>query len=183
MSTEITSKSDLKTFHWDDGLSEQDYLLVTYRIDSLLDGEMTALGIAKEQSTVALHIQGIPFPADMESYMARIRGIRHLGPGEVSVPPYFLNTTVYTAQVMREKPQRFEIEIAYPLSIFVPRINLIWNTIFGEVPRLGFITGFQMTDVVLPDALVKEFPGPFFGVAGIRDRLQVDDRPIFCRSM
>ncbi|HIE54523.1 MAG TPA: hypothetical protein EYP90_04975, partial [Chromatiaceae bacterium] len=28
-----------------------------------------------------------------------------------------------------------------------------------------------------------EFPGPSFGVAGIRDRLRVDDRPIFCRSM
>ncbi len=54
MSTEITSKSDLETFRWKDSLSEENYLLVTYRIDSLLDGEITALDIAKEQSTVAL---------------------------------------------------------------------------------------------------------------------------------
>ena len=40
-----------------------------------------------------------------------------------------------------------------------------------------------LTDLKFPSALAREYPGPGFGVEGIREKLGIGHRPIFCRSM
>ena len=50
----------------------------------------------------------------------------------------------------------------------------------GEIPRLGFLTRFQLAGLDLP----ADFgPGPGFGVQGIRERFGCTHGPLLCRSM
>ncbi|MBT2646291.1 2,3-diketo-5-methylthiopentyl-1-phosphate enolase [Bacillus sp. ISL-34] len=65
--------------------------------------------------------------------------------------------------------------IGYPLVNMNPDIPSILTTVFGKLSMDGKI---KLIDLHLPDSLLLKFPGPRFGIDGIRSLLGVHDRPL-----
>lgn len=70
---------------------------------------------------------------------------------------------------------RGEIKIAFPGENFSPDIPAILTTIFGKLSLDGEV---KLLNVEISDALQKQFPGPKFGIAKIRESLDVYNRPL-----
>ncbi|GGJ06821.1 2,3-diketo-5-methylthiopentyl-1-phosphate enolase [Alicyclobacillus cellulosilyticus] len=68
-----------------------------------------------------------------------------------------------------------EIEVGYPVRNLTPRIPALLTTVFGKLSMDGDI---KLVGLRLPEAFVRQFPGPKFGVAGVRQRLGVEGRPL-----
>lgn len=167
-------------FRWSADLDPDAYLRATYRVGSVHDAEATAIGMAMEQSAATTAIAGHVEPGMLRDWTIRVCDIRPdvvavNGPG---LAPYHLETEVYAAGERHERAWR--VELALPRRLFAGKPAQLWNVAVGELPRLGFLTRFQLAGLVLP----ADFgPGPAFGVAGIRERFGVSRGPLLCRSM
>jgi ribulose-bisphosphate carboxylase large chain len=70
--------------------------------------------------------------------------------------------------------------IAHPHGNFGPRIPNLLSAVCGE--GVFFSPGIplvRLLDIRFPESYLAAFEGPQFGVAGLRERLQAFDRPIF----
>ncbi|WP_144474670.1 2,3-diketo-5-methylthiopentyl-1-phosphate enolase [Cytobacillus oceanisediminis] len=67
------------------------------------------------------------------------------------------------------------IKVAYPAINFSPDLPAILTTVFGKLSLDGKI---KLVDLEFGDQLKKTFPGPRFGIEGIRNKLGVYDRPL-----
>ncbi|QWG60183.1 2,3-diketo-5-methylthiopentyl-1-phosphate enolase [Bacillus mycoides] len=74
-----------------------------------------------------------------------------------------------------KKVSRGLIKIHYPSLNFSPDLPAILTTTFGKLSLDGEI---KLIDLTFSDELKKQFPGPKFGIEGIRNLLQVQDRPL-----
>ncbi len=68
-----------------------------------------------------------------------------------------------------------EIHIAFPGANFSKDIPAILTTTFGKLSLDGEI---KLVDLKFDHDLLSYFPGPRYGIAGIRDKLHVYDRPL-----
>ncbi|WP_078551252.1 2,3-diketo-5-methylthiopentyl-1-phosphate enolase [Bacillus alkalicellulosilyticus] len=68
-----------------------------------------------------------------------------------------------------------KITIAYPSANFTSDLPAIITTTFGKLSLDGEI---KLLDLELSDDLKKAFPGPQFGVDGIRQQINAYDRPL-----
>jgi ribulose-bisphosphate carboxylase large chain len=67
--------------------------------------------------------------------------------------------------------------IAYPLALFEPgSIPNILSSVVGNVFGFKAVQALKLLDMRLPGALVESFPGPAFGLAGVREKLGVTGR-------
>ncbi|MHC0038649.1 2,3-diketo-5-methylthiopentyl-1-phosphate enolase [Pseudoneobacillus sp. C159] len=67
------------------------------------------------------------------------------------------------------------IKIAYPHVNFSSDLPAVLVTTFGKLSLDGKV---KLLDLNFPAALKKAFPGPRFGIEGIREKLNVFDRPL-----
>ena len=75
-----------------------------------------------------------------------------------------------------DEDQRYaDITIAYPDANFSPDFAALLVTTFGKLSMDGRI---KLLDLQPSAAFLAAHPGPKFGIAGIRDRLGVRDRPL-----
>ncbi len=81
----------------------------------------------------------------------------------------------HTNSYLRKKVKRGIIKIEYPLLNFSPDLPAILTTTFGKLSLDGEV---KLIDLTFSDELKKHFPGPKFGIDGIRNLLQVHDRPL-----
>jgi ribulose 1,5-bisphosphate carboxylase large subunit-like protein len=166
-------------FLWSEALDVAGYLHARYRVGSIHDGDATAMAMAMEQSAATTHIRGHVTPAMLQASTIRVVSVREHGvPATTGLAPYYLETEVYAEG--REGEQDFLVDLAIPLQLLAGKPAQIWNVVVGEIPRLGFLTRFQLVGLSLPAGFG---PGPAFGVAGIRERLGVARGPVLCRSM
>ena len=69
--------------------------------------------------------------------------------------------------------------IAYPIELFEPgNLPNILSSVAGNVFGLGDIKYLRLLDIQFPKELVQSFPGPAFGILGIRETLKVPKRPL-----
>ena len=69
--------------------------------------------------------------------------------------------------------------IAYPAELFeFGSIPNILSSVVGNVFGFKAVTSLKLLDMRLPIALVDSFPGPAFGIAGVRDKLAVHGRAL-----
>ncbi|MDQ0162268.1 2,3-diketo-5-methylthiopentyl-1-phosphate enolase [Bacillus alveayuensis] len=71
--------------------------------------------------------------------------------------------------------QKGIVKIAYPIINFSADIPAILTTVFGKLSLDGAI---KLIDLDFPNDLKKTLPGPKYGVEGIREQLNVYDRPL-----
>jgi ribulose-bisphosphate carboxylase large chain len=69
--------------------------------------------------------------------------------------------------------------IAYPIELFEPgNLPNILSSIAGNVFGLGDLKYLRLLDLKLAPQLIKSFPGPAFGIPGIRKALKIPKRPL-----
>lgn len=181
----LVSPSHPVYFQWDNDLEKSDYLIATYRVTATCDGDKAAIGMAMEQSAATLAIKDYVIPEMLADWTIRVCDVRALandpmkGAGSGAIPAYFLQTEVYTEKKIKNN-EWFEIELAVPRRLLGGKPAQLLNVLVGELPRLGFLTNFQLTDVAFPQAFG---PGPSFGIDGVLDLLGMSEGPILCRSM
>lgn len=184
MSSENLNHSDNALFTWQANTDENLYVFATYIISTPVDGEQAAFGIAREQSVCATQLPDVAIPADISRYCARVVSVQSIDVAPPQVASlYFLNTPVYGKESTARETRSYRIVIAYPELLFGCSLTRLWNNVFGEVHRLGYLSAVVLTDLRFPEAIARNFSGTKYGVDGIRQKLNVFNRPIFCRSM
>lgn len=68
-----------------------------------------------------------------------------------------------------------DIQIAYPDVNFSRDIPALLVTVFGKLSMDGRI---KLIDLEFSEGFLSAFPGPKFGIQGVRDLLGVHDRPL-----
>ncbi len=84
------------------------------------------------------------------------------------------------------RPHVFEIDekegivrIAYPAKLFeTENMAGILASIAGNIFGMKVIEYLRFEDVIFPESVVRKYPGPSFGIDGVRDLLRVRDRPL-----
>lgn len=69
----------------------------------------------------------------------------------------------------------FILQIAFPWENFGPQLPMLLTTVFGNISMIGDI---KLLDIQFPQKLVAKLPGPCFGIRGIRELLNVPERPL-----
>lgn len=71
------------------------------------------------------------------------------------------------------------IRIAYPIELFEEgNMPNILSSVAGNVFGLRALKNLRLNNIHLPKKLVKSFKGPRYGIAGVRDLLGVENRPL-----
>ena len=175
--------SNTAPFRWNDRLDPARFATATYRVTALCSGENAALGMAMEQSASTLSIPGYVTADMLGDWSIRIRSVtpveRDPGAPAEAVPPFFLNTEVYSVSGAGATGC-YDIELAVPLGLLEGKGVQLLNVLVGELPRLGFLTSFRLLDVAFPAPFG---PGPAFGRPGILQSLGLTRGPVLCRAM
>jgi len=70
-------------------------------------------------------------------------------------------------------------KIAYPIALFEPgNLPNIMSSVAGNVFGLGDIQYLRLLDIHFPKELVQSFPGPAYGIPGIRKTIKIPKRPL-----
>src|SRR3989344_79609 len=70
-------------------------------------------------------------------------------------------------------------KIAYPIELFeLDNISGLLAGITGNIAGMKMLSGLRVYDVRLPKKMIEKFPGPMFGVPGIRKMLDKPKGPI-----
>ncbi|MGE5704111.1 MAG: 2,3-diketo-5-methylthiopentyl-1-phosphate enolase [Clostridia bacterium] len=67
------------------------------------------------------------------------------------------------------------VTISYPTRNFTPDIPSLLTGIFGKLSMDGKI---KLVDIHFPDSFASHFPGPKYGIEGLRERVNGYDRPL-----
>lgn len=81
---------------------------------------------------------------------------------------------VITKEIIDAEKRILHIEIAYPEHNITPDFSSILTTVFGKLSLDGKV---KLLDIDFTD-YSKHFKGPAFGVEGIRELLNIHDRPL-----
>jgi 2,3-diketo-5-methylthiopentyl-1-phosphate enolase len=157
---------DLDHFILPESPDAEDYLIGTYLLrKELKDPEeilKLAVMMAAEQTTGTW----IRVPGENADVIERFRG-KVLSIYEIPDTEQFTNSP--------EGARTFIIRLGFPWQNFGPQIPMMLTTIFGNISMIGDI---KLLDVQFPKNFVKQFPGPRFGIRGIRKLLGVPARPL-----
>ena len=68
-----------------------------------------------------------------------------------------------------------KVKIFYPSANVSADLPSIFTTVYG---KLSFFEGYELIDLEFDQDLLSQFPGPRFGAEGVRELLNVHDRPL-----
>ncbi|MBI5299092.1 MAG: ribulose 1,5-bisphosphate carboxylase, partial [Deltaproteobacteria bacterium] len=152
-------------------LNLEQYIILTYFFESQTDPEEAALHLCQEQSTAQWKRVGID--EDFRpKHGAKLLDMEIL---EVKDQPFFQSP-------FNKGPKFYNCKatIAHPHINFGPKIPNMLTTILGEgVFYAPGITAIKLMNIDFPEIFLKNFQGPQFGLEGIRNLLEVYDRPLF----
>ncbi len=82
------------------------------------------------------------------------------------------------ARVYEIDEKKGYVKIAYPMELFeVKNMPAILASVAGNVFGMKSVENLRVLDIRFSEALVKEYPGPRYGVKGIREMTGVKNRP------
>lgn len=84
------------------------------------------------------------------------------------------------ASVEPAGPERFEAVIEFPVEAAGRELTQLVNVLFGNI---SLKPGIRLVRFDLPEALLRHYRGPRFGRKGLRDLLDVHDRPLLCTAI
>jgi len=72
-----------------------------------------------------------------------------------------------------------QIKIAYPEELFEGgNAPNILSSIAGNIFGMKVVKNLRLEDVKFPKSILKSFPGPQFGIGGVRKKMKIKDRPM-----
>lgn len=78
-------------------------------------------------------------------------------------------------------PENKTFKIAYRTDLFeLGNMSGILAGIVGNIDGMKMLKAFRCIDIRFPKAIVESFPGPAFGIEGVREQLLVEEGPILC---
>jgi 2,3-diketo-5-methylthiopentyl-1-phosphate enolase len=136
------------------------YCLATYRLfDDKADFEKKAQGIAVGLTVGSWTELPEARKKEMEKHLGRVVSVR-----------------VHEPAAGNPADLRYaDIQIAYPDINFSRDLPALLVTVFGKLSMDGRI---KLIDLAFSENFLQAFPGPKFGIAGVRDLLGVHDRPL-----
>ena len=142
----------------------EDSVQATYYIE--VDGRTDIVGKAKAFAigqTIGTwtDVPGVT-PEMRRKHMGRVTNI-------LSTPP---------VDLIHQVPDRvgYFIQVALPIVNFGAQMPQMLTTLLGNDASTSIQA--KLVDLQLPAAFTSEFPGPRFGIAGVRDLVGVHDRPL-----
>ena len=165
-------KEDIKGFFADEcDLDWEQFVIETYWFETTDEPQVAAASLCSEQSTAQWSRPQID--EDLRPlYGAKVVDLKILEESD---------TPVFESPFHKGKKfSRCRVRIAHPHINFGPKIPNLLTAACGEgafhVPQ---ITAIKLLDLSFPKSYLNDFPGPQFGVKGMRELLRVNDRPIF----
>lgn len=155
----------------DHTLDHTRYLLATNVFETDRDPREAASLLAQEQSTAQWARTGVK--EDFRPrHGAKVVSVRVLGDLKApSVPTPFDGPGPW---------RRCEAVLAHPVENFGAKLPNLLTVLLGEGTFFSpGIAAIRLTDLRFPDAWLARFPGPRFGVKGVRDLLGIHGRPLF----
>lgn len=151
--------------HW------EDYLIEHYLFECDIDPEAAAENLCQEHSAVQWKRVGVEEDF-RESHGAKLLTLEVV---ETKEKPFY-------ATPFQKGPKFYtcRAKIANPHINFGPKLPNILTVVAGEgIFYVPGISAIKLIDLEFPETLLRGFEGPQFGVQGIRDILEIYDRPIF----
>ncbi len=72
-----------------------------------------------------------------------------------------------------------EVKIAYSPELFEPgNMSNMFSSVGGNIFGMSAVKNIRLQDISLPKKLVKSYPGPRFGIKGIRKLTKIKHRPL-----
>jgi 2,3-diketo-5-methylthiopentyl-1-phosphate enolase len=135
-------------------------VVATYQLDTdASDLEKMAANIAIGQT---IGTWGGAHMSELEPFMARVVSLEEIPPPQ-------------GAKFESGCSRRAIIQVAYPLKTVESDLGSLLTVLFGKLSMAGAI---RLTDIEVPEAFIQHFPGPRWGVSGIRATLGVSDGPL-----
>ena len=157
---------DLDHFILPESPNVGDYLIGTYLLRKEIKdpGEILKLAVmmASEQTTGTW----VSVPGETADVIEKFRG-KVLNIWEIPDTEQFSKST--------DELRSFIVQLGFPWQNFGPQIPMMLTTIFGNISMIGDI---KLLDIQFPENFVEKFPGPRFGISGIRKLLGVSERPL-----
>jgi ribulose-bisphosphate carboxylase large chain len=152
-------------------LNLEDYLIFDYYFESTIDPEEAAAHLCQEQSTAQW--KRVDVDEDLrEEFGAKV--IELLVERELDKPSYPLLAPAGL------KSYGCRIKIAHPHRNFGPKLPNLLSAACGEGTFFSKgIAAIKLFDIEFPDRFLHHFEGPQFGIDGIREILDIHDRPLF----
>ena len=148
----------------------EDYIVLDYCFESVIDPEEAAAYLCQEQSTAQWKRVGVD--EDLrDRFGAKV--IDLAVKGVLDQPSYPLPATEAA------KTYQCRVKIAHPHGNFGPKLPNILTAALGEGAFYSpGIATIKLMDIEFSESFLRHFDGPKFGVPGLRDILEVYDRPI-----
>ncbi len=152
-------------------LNMEEYVVLDYYFECAADPEEAATHLCQEQSTAQWKRVGVDedlrdrFGAKViDLFVERV----------LDKPTYPFPGTV------NNKSYGCRVKIAHPHGNFGPKIPNLLTAVCGEGTFYSpGISTIKLLDLYFPDSYLQNFQGPKFGIDGLRDVLEIYDRPIF----
>ncbi|TET81054.1 MAG: ribulose 1,5-bisphosphate carboxylase [Anaerolineales bacterium] len=145
-----------------EGIDYDESIIATYVIQypSRIDMRDIGQAIAIEQST------GTWTPVPGETAEVRKKHVaKMIGLWEI---PY------YEWSLPTEGERKYVLQVAFPIINFTSQIPMLFASVIGNISMFGKL---KLVDLRLPEKFVAGFPGPKFGIEGMRELLNTPKRP------
>jgi len=147
----------------------------SYVVETPLDPEKVAAIMAGEQSSGTFVRVAGETDELRERAAATVLFVQELEPAE---RPSL--TSAYLERKQVSGPwRRAHIRIAFPIANIGANLPTLASTVSGNLFDLGEVTGLRLVDMSVPQSYRSRFDLPRLGVAGTRETLGVQDRPLF----
>lgn len=154
-----------KSLHFlPDGFDRQEYIIATYFIEEKPDTD-----IIKFAETLAVDMSTGTWTAvegeteEMRvTYAGKVISVNEVPDYEFELPATLTE-------------RRYVVSIAIPYVNIGSQIPMLLTTISGNISVMGRI---KLLDIELPKKFLSDFKGPKFGIEGIRNLLEIKDRPL-----
>lgn len=71
------------------------------------------------------------------------------------------------------------VSVAYPIELFEPgNLPNLLSSVAGNIFGMSAISKLKLLDIELPEELLRSYPGPRYGIEGVRELLGIRDRPL-----
>ncbi|MBL0143223.1 MAG: ribulose 1,5-bisphosphate carboxylase [Betaproteobacteria bacterium] len=153
-----------------------DRILATYRVTaSASDIDARATALATEQS-VEMPVDAIRDPRVLGEVVATVESVRSCLSAPGSAQPPLPSRSGKGAS----GEDSYEVTLGIAAGTTGHEASQLVNMLFGNCSLQPEV---ELLDVAFPNGYAPAFPGPAFGIAGLRDRLQAPYRALTCTAL